>query len=235
MTDEQPVVPQPPEQPHTSKLERLPDDIKKELDELIIAGNGSQITKDLLEKKFPGRTDLLPADRSTYWVYMKENKERLQGEANLRHQLLDFSKEEMELVQQNITVTQEASVTGDIKDIRVSLQNLQTFMAKRIDELTKLQSGASPMNRSQYESYIGAYVKEMHSILGTLLKHQTELKDNVEEQFVKRSQQMYYLVVKAGLDAYKMSKSYEEFLVVFEDRATKILHDFAVEDARKNP
>jgi hypothetical protein len=108
-------------------------------------------------------------------------------------------------------------------------------MAKRIDELTKLQSSASPMNRSQYESYIGAYVKEMHSILGTLLKHQTELKNNVEERFVRRSQQMYYLVVKAGLDAYKTAKSYEEFFIIFEDKSEKILKDFAIEELRKNP
>lgn len=250
MTDEQqqPQLPppEPPKETHTTKLERLPADIKTELDEFILAGNGSSNVKELLEKKFQHRTDILPADRKTYWVYMTENKVRLEEEAKLRNQLLDFSKEEMEMIQQNVAVTQDAAVTGEIQDIRDALQKLQTFMAKRIDDMTKLQNNASPMNRTQYEAYIGAYVKEMHSILGTLLKHQTELKNNVEERFIKRSKQMYYLIVVAGLDAFKamvlqqgaeaeqVGKMYEAFALIFQDKCEKILRDFALEEARKN-
>ncbi len=65
-----------------NKLNLLPDQARKKLNQLIADGFGDKVCKKEIEREFSGQTPVLPVSRNTYRAYICSEKNRSKGHSS---------------------------------------------------------------------------------------------------------------------------------------------------------
>jgi hypothetical protein len=206
--------------PYHSKLDLLPEYIKKDLHDLIRNGMGEQRIKNAIEERYLGKTKFLPAAKETYRYYINAHKEELMKEVNIQKAILDSTKESL----------------GDMKDILggeidgSSIENKKRALERLYDRCNKriqlIESSQSTILSAQLESVIGAYLREQRSILETLLTLQTELRKDTTAQLYAEMENITYDWCVRVLDIYKKlhgEDKISEFKLALKEELPKIL------------
>lgn len=161
--------------PSRNKLEDLPLDAKIELDTLLRRNVTINKAKAILEKKWLGKTGILPANYKTYQSYFELHRTRL----------LEERKKELEEAQANAKDFKElgymvdAITDGEPVSFKTKYQEIIDFIEDRIAFVTEQQTQgfASP----QYEAVMVSLAKAKKDILEKMEKYKTEIDEKTHE------------------------------------------------------
>lgn len=159
----------------TNKLDDLPIDAKLELDAYLRRGVPVQKTKTLLERKWVGQTDALPASYTTFRSYYETHRTRLEQErAKELEELAKTGQDFKEL--ESLT---DAVANGEEADFQSKYQDIIDFIEDRIAFIQEQQSSgfASP----QYETAMVQWAKTKKEVLEKLEKYKSEIDKKIHE------------------------------------------------------
>lgn len=159
----------------TNKLDDLPMDAKIELDKLLRRGTPVQKVKTIIEKKWVGQTDALPAAYSTFRAYYEGNKARLEQERAKELEELQKSGADF----QNLEEMVDGVANGEEADFQTKYQEIIDFIEDRIAFIQDQQSSgfASP----QYETAMVQWAKAKKEVLEKLEKYKSEVDKKIHE------------------------------------------------------
>ncbi len=215
---------QPEEQkrPH-STLDLLPEKIKQELHSLIAAGNGGMRIKKALEDRYLKQTKILPVDIETYNRYARLHKDEIMEHVRLAKQLVSSSQETVE----------------DFKDIAkvstdVSLENrskaLEDIFARVQGRLKFIETAQGTYPNPHYEQLIGAYLKEMRTIVEKILHNKEALERDNTEMIYAQLENALELFLSSVVTVYqkihKEDSKFDEFRDLLKDEIPIILKNF---------
>lgn len=185
------------EQSVPTKLEGLPDEIKKTLNNLIAAGFGSHKVKTELEKKFPTFNDILPAARGTYQHYIDQHLDTLLAEATLQSATVDAIADGFA----NAVNFADAVLGGDNASKKEQIENLKDFMVSRIQFLQRAQGTGIPS--AQLENTIASYVNGVRTLIEKSIEYGAELNQEDENQVEIYMESLIEELIENTLNIYK--------------------------------
>lgn len=158
-----------------NKLEDLPMDARIELDTMLKRNVPVNRAKTVLESKWVGKTDILPANYSTFRAYYELHRDRL----------LQERKKELEEAQANAKDFKELGdmansiAEGQPVNFKTKYQEIVDFIEDRIAFVTEQQTNgyASP----QYEAVIVSLAKAKKDILEKMEDYKTEIDEKSHE------------------------------------------------------
>lgn len=189
------------------KLDLLPDNMKKVLHELIAQGEGAVRTKKALEDRFLGKTTLLPATIKTYHTYIREHKEEILKRVELEKSLVETTKESVADMKELLNADPTKPIPLDNK--KKALERLFERVQTRVALLETKQNGFFD---AQYETIIGAYFRELRTIVEKMVEYQAELRKDTSDQLYDEFENLVYSWVVSVFNIYKQIHGDTKFL-----------------------
>lgn len=230
MTEEQPInsseqsgSPEETKKTPQSKLDLLPDKIKRDLHALIAAGNGGMRVKKALEDRYLKDTGILPVDMETYNRYIRIHRKEIMEEAALAKKLVDSSKEDIKDLKELSDTTTSITLDNRSKALEKIFDRVQT----RLSLLEKTQ-GTYP--NPHYEQLIGAYLKEMRTIVEKILHNKEAFERDNTQMIYDQLENALGLFLTSVVTLYKKlhteDSKFEEFRDLLKDEMPNILRNF---------
>jgi len=181
------------------KLDLLSDNIKKEMNNLILQGCGEVMLKKITEERFGNKTYLLPASIETYRAYINKVKPTLLEEQKIQKELTEASSTELADMKDVISAIEK----DDLDNIKQTLQKLYERCAARIKWIEIQQSRPGMFPSSQMESVLGAYFREQRNILEKLVSLKVELQKDSKKQLYEELENLTYMWLVTVRNCYK--------------------------------
>jgi len=165
-------------------IDKLPDNIKNELHQMIFDDYPVYILKRILERKYQGKTNLFPITYNTYKRFIQTHKADIVKKFALENALLnDTSHSEREIaecVQNSLDDLKSGNVGVD--NTRKNFKWLYERLMKRIKVLEAAQGKV--VFDSHLESVILGYRKEGRALLEAASKIVDHMKDNYDKEII---------------------------------------------------
>jgi len=206
--------------PTKNKLEDLPLDARIELDSLLKKNVTINKAKTIIEGKWLGKTDVLPATYHTYRSYFELNRERL----------LDERRKEIELKQ---TTTRELQALGEMVDdiaagetvgFKDKYQEILDFIEDRIAFVQDQQ--VHGFSSPQYEAVLVNLAKTKREILEKMEDYKTEVDEKIHEAdlaFIENYAYELLLEVYNTVSELYGQDKFSEFKEKLKGRITKVV------------
>jgi len=208
------------------KLEFLPDEIKKEMNELIQQGVKSVTLKKVIEERFVNKSQFLPASYPTYQVYIDAHKDELMHQLTVQKSLVESTKESYSDMKTAI----EAIVSEDtLENKKKALEVLYKRIEERIQLLKDTQ--ASGFLSAQLETVIGAYIREQRTIIEKLITLKKDLEEDNTAQLYSIMENLTYAWFVTVLNAFKKvhgENQFIEFQSILKEELPKITESYRV-------
>jgi hypothetical protein len=222
-----PEVVEQPSGPSKSKLDLLPDKVKQDLHSLIAQGNKGKRVKQALEDRWLGKTDILPANSATYDSYIATHYEAIMAEVKIGQELIETSKQGLN----DMKELSEATTNVSLENRKQAMESIFNRVQSRLNWLEKSQTSYP---NPHYEQLIGAYLKEMRTIVEKIIANKEALEKDNTDMIYHQLENALYLVLNGTLTVYRKlhpgdESKYEEFKDLLKQEIPSILRTFKSE------
>lgn len=173
-------------------IDRLPKNIKEEINQMIYDGQPIYGIKQKIEENHKGKSDMFPISYNTYKHYAEARKADIIKQVELNDAIIEDTKRSTSEIADCVKNSLEDIKNGkvDFDNTRQNFTNLYETLQKRVKILEAAQGKV--IFDSHLESVILGYKKEARALLEASSKIADQMKDNFDVELLDTLKEITY-------------------------------------------